>query len=409
MIKRILLVMMVLFAMTFVSAQTIPDAVDLDVTLVNQEPDPADPGSYVDVRFKIENSGSKNAEDVEFEVLPEYPFSLSPGEAAVESISTIGGRQTGDDGVIVKYRLRIAVDAVQGDNELEVRYRVDRGSWVKLPAFDISVRSAVAIVDIASVTSDPETIVPGEPSTITFTLENIEEGLLKDVTVALNLTDSAIPLAPLGSTAEKKVKYIQGGESASISIDVIALSNADAGIYKVPITLSYLDSSGATFSREGIVGLTVGSEPDLVVLVENSEVKKAGSSGKVDVKFTNKGLSDIKLLNVKLAETEQVDIISPSEVYIGNVDSDDYETIDFEVYVSDSDDGKVMLPFELEYRDANNKLFRETRNVELKIFSSSEAKKLGINGGNSAGPIVTVAIVVIGLVIYFLRKKKKKK
>ena len=36
----------------------------INVTMVNQDPDPVEPGDYVTVRFKFENRGHANAEDV---------------------------------------------------------------------------------------------------------------------------------------------------------------------------------------------------------------------------------------------------------------------------------------------------------------------------------------------------------
>ena len=66
---------------------------DINVTMINHEPDPAEAGRYVTVRFKIENSGAENAEDITVELLPEYPFSLDPGEGAVKYIGSVRSRQ----------------------------------------------------------------------------------------------------------------------------------------------------------------------------------------------------------------------------------------------------------------------------------------------------------------------------
>ena len=76
--KKVILFVLILFALTFVSAASIASSSNLRVTLVNQEPDPAEPGSYMDVRFRIENYGSGNAEFVEFEIIPEYPLLDQP-------------------------------------------------------------------------------------------------------------------------------------------------------------------------------------------------------------------------------------------------------------------------------------------------------------------------------------------
>jgi len=85
------------------------------ITLINQEPDPVGPGKNVDVRFKFDNNGTDEARNIEVEILPEYPFSLNPGRGAVRNIGTMQSRQAGDVGVIVKYKLRVDKNAVEGE------------------------------------------------------------------------------------------------------------------------------------------------------------------------------------------------------------------------------------------------------------------------------------------------------
>ena len=93
----------------------------IEVTLINQEPDPAEPGNYVDARFKLDNNGSEEARNVEIEILPQYPFSLDPGREALRSAGTLQSMQRGDVGVIAKYRLRIDKNAVEGENGIKIR------------------------------------------------------------------------------------------------------------------------------------------------------------------------------------------------------------------------------------------------------------------------------------------------
>jgi len=48
---------------------------NIKVSFVNQEPDPAEPGTFVDVRFKFENIGLETSDEITVELLPEFPFS----------------------------------------------------------------------------------------------------------------------------------------------------------------------------------------------------------------------------------------------------------------------------------------------------------------------------------------------
>ena len=72
-------------------------------------------------------------------------------------------------------------------------------------------------------------------------------------------------------------------------------------------------------------------------------------------------LIDIKFLNVKLDKAEGYKVLSPYEVYIGNIDSDDYETADFKINVDKASKEKVILPLTIEYNDANNQEYTNAR------------------------------------------------
>jgi len=68
----------------------------------------------------------------------------------------------------------------------------------------------------------------------------------------------------------------------------------------------------------------------------------------------------------------------------------------------------VMLPIHLEYKDVNNNDYYEDLKLEVKLFSSEDAQKMGLEKKSNALPILIGAVVVIiGFLVY--RKLKKKK
>ncbi len=378
---------------------------DVDVTMVNHDPDPAEAGRYVTVRFKVENTGAETAKDIVLEILPKYPFSLDPGESAIKSIGSVRSRQIGDTGVIEDYRLRIDENAIEGDNEIELRYNIDGGSWIKLEPFDIEVNPHDIILSIASVES-PSMINPGEVSRIDINLENLALSFLKEVKVKLNIDD--IPFATIGSTNRKIIKQIEADSTAMVSFNIMAEPDAESQLYKVPIELEYNDRLGVKYNKTEIVGLIVGAEPDLSVIIDDSEIYNSGGTGEVSIKLTNKGVTDIKFVNLMLLDGEYT-ILSPEEVYVGNIDSDDYETADFNLKLDKLKTEEVALPLILEYKDANNNEYKEEIRLPLKLYSSSDAKAIGVKKGNSTVGIVIVLIIVVGGFFIYRRWRKKKK
>ena len=119
---------------------------DVDNYLVNQDPDPAEPGGYVELRFKLENIGGDYARDMIFEIIPIYPFSLEQGDSARRKLGDMHMHQTGEDAYIVYYKLRVDKDAVEGKNPIKVRYSVDSGSTWSGKEFDVRIQTHDAIL-----------------------------------------------------------------------------------------------------------------------------------------------------------------------------------------------------------------------------------------------------------------------
>src|SRR3989344_1705231 len=150
----IFVVLAVLLASNVIAAQTTqrPSSInDIAVTLINQEPDPAEPGKYVDVRFKFDNNGSGEARNVMVELLPEYPLSLDSGVSPARNIGTIQSMQRGDVGIIVKYRLRVDENAIEGENDLRIRYKIEGYSCIGPEEFKVDVQTNDAILSVDSV------------------------------------------------------------------------------------------------------------------------------------------------------------------------------------------------------------------------------------------------------------------
>ncbi len=422
-VSMIIFVGLISFVTAAVSGFGIPDWINMNITFINQRPDPVEPGQYVELRFKFENKGSENAENVVVELLPEYPFSLNPGDSTLKYIGSLHGRQIGKIGTIVKYRLKVDETAVEGENEIELRYKITKAgypaNWIKLDPFTIDIQTHDAIIAIKEVKSVPKEFIPGQSGLLTISLKNMADSVLKDIKIRLEVSTTNVlttsvattdyPFSPIGSTNEKTIETLRAKKSTDIEFNLVADPDADANVYKVPLTIEYSDELGTNYTKNLIIGLIIGGEPDLAINLEDSTITASGMKGTVTIKFVNKGTNDIKFGYVKLKESDEYEILSPSEDYIGSIDSDDYETVDFDLYV-DSKESVLLLPLIIEYKDANNKEYTKEIKIPLKLYSSTQAKKYGAKNQNSkVGIIIIVIIVGAGLFFYWRKKKKGKK
>jgi LPXTG-motif cell wall-anchored protein len=405
--KSVILIAMFLLLVSVAHAQysysnRFPSVVDIN--LIKQEADPAAPGEVVELKFRVENKGERVATNVQVELLPEYPFSLRPGDAAVQNIGSVESQQRGEDGVVVIYKVIVDRNAPDGTHEIGLRYKdAEHSSWVEFDNFTVRVRSGSQILLINRVVSVPTMIAPGDKSKLAIELRNYATSPFKDIVVKLDL--SSVSLTPMGSSNEKVISQIGPQESRTAEFELMALPDAVAGVVKVPVTLSYTDITGRNYSKSSTISAVIGDTPDITVGLERTDIYTEGSVGSAVVRVVNKGTTDVKFLNVQLLPVEGVEIIGSSESYIGNLDSDDFSTAEFQLYVKDAD-GQVNLPVIVEYKDANNNNYKQELALPLKLYSSSQAKKISGNGNNTF--IWVMVLVVIGAGIWYYRRRKKK-
>lgn len=383
---------------------------DIQVTLLSQEPDPVKPGEVVEVRFKIENNGQQTTEDVIFELQPKYPFSVYSGELT-RNLGQMKAKQTGADASIVSYKLKVDEKAVEGNTEIEARVKIAQTVWKSYINDELLIRiqSPDAVLSMEGIYTKPSQLVPGQDGQLLIKLQNNADNVLRNIKVKLDLSGDDVPIVPIDSSSEKNVYQITAGDSEWVVFDLVAEPTAESKIYKVPVELTYYDLAGNEFSADGYIGIRIGDDPELLVYVSETEVYAKGQKGAVTITIANHGLANIKLLKMTLMENGDYEILSPNEIYMGNVDSDDIESQDFTLYITDGQ-GTVNLPVKLEYRDANNKKIEETYQVPLKLYSSWQAKKFGLKSSSFVGWIVV--LVILGVVGYFLYRKywhKRKK
>jgi len=393
---------------------------DMIVTMINQEPDPISPGNTVDVRFRIENQGSNPANEVQAKLILNYPFSLYGGEESIKSLGTIEGNQMGDIGVREKWKLLADSKATTGDQNIEFWYKISGGEWTKAGDYAVSVRTREAVLAINQIKTDQDTIVPGTKTKVSFFLENLADNSLRDIKLNLNIytelataasiTFRELPFTPLGSSNEKTLKSLAAGETKEIIFDLFTDADATSKVYKVPYTLTFSDASGTNFTNSGVVGLLVDSDPQMSVNLEKTEIYSAGAKGNVEFKIVNKGFGDIKFLDVTLKQSDDYEILSNPEVYIGKLDSDDYDTAEYNIMVDSKAKDSVSLKLQVEYRDGNGQLYSKEIPLVLKLYSGEELKQR-TNGGSSSGWIIPVIIVVavVGFFVYRKVRKNKKK
>jgi len=407
--NRLLAVFVVVIALSgIVSAGAVsivdPSASEehLSIMPTHYEPYPAESGRYVKLWIKVENIDSTAAHNVKLLLDSSYPFSFDATETGERSAGTIEpGKQ-----VVLEYNLRVDSLALTSvyNKSLSLRwcYNSDCTSYASYP-IEISVRRPNPIIELASLALSPETIEAGKPFNLTMILRS-SGSRIKDITASLDLTD--VPFGPFGSSKEKQIQSIESDGNSTVQFSLIATGAAASGVYKIPLELAYYDEVGNSFTKSDIVTLMVGGKPDIYIVADENTNLRKDSATEFSVNVVNKGLVDVKLMKIVLLSSEDYKILSPDSVYIGDLESDNYENAKFKIYVNGAPE-QMTLSFNVTYMDSLNKQYNEIKGLTYTVMSKDDAVRFGLDKADTGWIYLAILAILVVYAIYRVKKKKK--
>jgi hypothetical protein len=263
---------------------------------------------------------------------------------------------------------------------------------------------------ITSVNSVPSEVQPGEKLTLNLNIENDLSQDIENAIVSLVLSDatSSIPFAPYQSSNEYMIEEISKDDREKASFDLIALSDAVSGTYTIPVQISYRLANETNRSSQslGVVSLIVNAKPKIDLSSENIGLIK-GTKEKLTIKIVNSGMGESKFLSIKLKQVNGIKLVGSDSVYIGNIDSNDFDSAEFNVMVNANSLSSIDLPLEITYTDSMNNQIVEAKSVIVKVYSAQEAVALGLINKNNPFLII-ISIVGLGCAYVIYRKIKKR-
>ncbi|MFH1134231.1 MAG: COG1361 S-layer family protein [Nanoarchaeota archaeon] len=322
--KRVPLSMLIILMLAACGAAAntnLQNSVAITVSLVNQDPDPAIAGEVVEVRVGLGNLGGESTTNLMADLVPAYPFEEVPGESLVQQVGVIQAYQGQSDNTlkIIKFKVRVNRDAAAGSYELKVR-TYEQGSTTKEQtslSIDVKSKQSAEVIHI-----DKTTLVPGKQSSLAFVINNVGNSPLRDISFYWENADDII--LPVGSDNTRYIKYIDIGDSAQVDYQVIADTNAQAGLYKLDLFLSFEDTiNRSTKTVETIAGVYVGGGTDFDVAFSES------ASGATSFSIANIGSNPATSVSVAIPEQRGWTVTGSSSSIIGNLNKGDYTVASF--------------------------------------------------------------------------------
>lgn len=406
--KKTALILLLTLALAVSSAyarQTVlSEANELRIDLIKYDPSPIEPGKPSDIHFEITNLEEKDWDNFEI-TLTDGTYKLIDSDTKKLNF----GKLRAGERINFKFTVTPDVDIPDGNYKLNIGYKSREAKSFMSEPFTIKVqrvnRYVSATTTKVTATADLEQgmLTQGGTSELTLTLHNPADYTMRDITVSLDLSSDSIPIAPLGSTSETKIRALTPGQSSDLKFNLIALPDATSNVYKVPLKITYYDETGNNHTKNDLIGLVIDGKPEIHIEIKNSELQSGYGTGEITLNFVNKGLAKVKFLTVQLEQPKdgsisllgkkiaEYELLSEDKLYLGDIDPDDDESADF-IIKARSWDKKITLPVTLEYRDANNRPHVENREVELEIHTKRE---LGLEKISKWKFLLLVAALVV--------------
>lgn len=405
-ITQLLLVLSLCVALPLVVFGT--DFSQAGITLVNQNPDPANAGDVAEVTLNVQNMGSGEIKNVQIEALDQYPFTvISDATISVPSIlSSSAYAQT------LKFKLKIASDAKAGTYQLRLQESDSSSPVPKEYTVNIVVGSSKKI-EIVGI--NKHSILPGETANVSFVIKNVGTSKLNNI--EFSWANSNNVLLPVGSDNKYYIQTLDVGQSIEVPFIISASTTTTPDLYKLDLTMAYQDSiSSQTTSQTSSAGMYVGGGTDFDIIY--SDV--SGS----DYSFTiaNTGSTDATSVQVSVDASSNWKASKSSQI-VGNLNKGDYTTVTFPFVRTFGD-----LVFNIQYTDTFGVRETVTKQIQLDVPTNSSRVRTGTYSGSTRtnaqaglgtglstlGTWVTniFYLLVIGAIIavvyhYYWKKKKK--
>ena len=373
---------------------------ELRIDVVRIDPSPLVPGHSSDIILEVQNLKDQPLTNMDFRLTPDFPLTV---ENPTVTFPIIQPRESKE----IRFKVTADPASQEGTYKLTLVHKVTSLDVSATAQLNVTVRRSTTLVS-TTVETIPNRVEPGQEVIVRLTLRNTADSSLKDVSVRFDFANGSLPFVPVGSGGERVIKSLKAGEDEVVELRMLTSPTAAIDAYRFPVTIKFFDELGKQFSSSDVIGIVVDAVPKYNLGVEQRSVFTKSDQGRVSLGLSNTGSADMKFVTVTLLDDPAYTIVSKKNVYVGSIESDDSETVDFDVYINEVPENKVIpLKVRLQYRDAYNKEYGLEETIPMLMYTQGEAERLGLKEGASGTIFVVVIIILLVIGLIWWRKRKK--
>jgi len=373
------------------------DSPMLSLSLSQQIPYPAQPGEEVTLLIKTTNHGDEPAENVIWYLDVQEPFELKETEKATQTLPELRCGETAN----TEYYLTVDPDARSGEYTLDLNItysgEFDRRTLTTKSKVELTIR-VMGHPDLVLLDADIPEVDPKSEFVANFSIKNVGTGPAKNVKVYFKNQTSILPkmsMYYIDTVAPGATVWIESG----FFVDTTTPSQ-----HPLPIAIHYENEThGAAPVQEYSVLVPVSSGNTLFIYLDSQDELVESAVGDITIGIANRGLARAKHVVLTIADGDQFKLIDTDTRYIGDIESDDYDTVDFKILPESSDCRNVTV--DVSYADDYGNTYSVATELPIKVYTSGEMKAIAPAGGGYT-EIIIVALVL--LLVYVFRKRIKR-
>jgi hypothetical protein len=377
---------------------------------MSQDPDPADAGKDVDLRWQVVNTLASTTENLKFHLDADYPFLFEAGDSPDKELGASAG--TNDDKIfyVLHYKLRVADNAVKGTYNVTLSWYTDVGWNRKDFSIYIDPKRADFVVG-ALVTSPEKLVADTDEAKLSVEIDNIGDGNAENVKVKLllpELSEDEGFNASYAYSDEDSLGTIKkdGSKTANFYVDVG--ENIKDGEYSAKLKITYKDENDANNTyRTKTIDLNIPIKPAPYLIVESvkttPENLKAGSKAEIRTTVRNKGNKKADSVSLRVfKDASQPFEFSEKSDFVGKLEPGESGDAVLKVTVDKNAAAKkYLLDVELRGIDDKNNVVIFRRTVPITVDSEARGSPdTGVFGALTA----IIGAVIVG---YYLKNRKK--
>jgi hypothetical protein len=382
----------------------------IQANFMSQDPDPADAGKDVELRWQVVNTLSSSVENLRFHLDADYPLLFEAGDSPDKELGASAGTNDNKVFYVLHYKLRVADNAVKGTYNVTLNWNTGQG-WTKkdFPIY-IDPKRADFVVG-ALVTSPEKLIADTDKAKLSVDIDNIGEGNAENVKVKLLL-----PELPRGEGFNASYAYSDEDSLGTVKKDSSKTANfyVDVGEkirdgeYSAKLRITYKDENDVNNTyRTKTLDLNIPIKPAPYLVVDSAEttpenlVPRSKAQVRITVKNTGNEKAESVSLRVFKDASQPFDFSEKSD-FVGKLEPGDSGDAVLRVTVDQNAVAKKYL-LDVELRGIDEKsnvvIFRRT----VPITVNQEAQGLPLPGAGLLSGLAVMGAVAAG---YYLKRKR---